>query len=110
MEGRVSSTTWTVTSAGDGAAHRVVVHGVLDMAAELPFVAAVTEVLAEGNGARPCVVIDLTNIEFIDSSGVRALMALRLSHGERVELGAMSPRARRVLAIAGLADEQDGRT
>jgi anti-anti-sigma factor len=48
------------------------------------------------------VVLDLQQVTFLDSSGVRALIRLRQHHGDRLRLGALSAPVRRVLEISGL--------
>ena len=46
--------------------------------------------------------IDLHGVEFIDSSGVRALLRLRVHHPGRVTVSRASDPVRRVLDIAGV--------
>lgn len=67
--------------------------------------AATTEV---ADAIRPhldgLLVVDLSEVTFLDSSGVRCLSDLRAEAGElggRLELGALSPRARAVLDLLG---------
>ena len=80
----------------------MVVRGEIDLAAEQPLVDEVDAVVGSSQGV--VVVLDLDRVEFIDSSGVRALLLLRRAHGDRVILGARSPAVQRVLEIAGLAE------
>ena len=50
------------------------------------------------------ILLDLGAVDFIDSSGVRALIRVWREHGDRVRLVAASHPVRRVLEIAGLTD------
>ena len=81
----------------------LVVRGDLDVAVGVEFVDAVDEALA-ADGSATQIVIDLGEVDFIDSSGVRALIRVRREHGDRVRLVAASHPVRRVLDIAGLRD------
>ena len=45
--------------------------------------------------------IDLAKLTFIDSSGVRTLLALRDELGDRLTLGRLSPQAHRILELTG---------
>ena len=80
----------------------MVVQGEIDLAAERPLVDEVDAVVAAS--ADVVVVLDLSDVAFIDSSGVRALLVLRRAHGDRVILGARSDAVQRVLDISGLTD------
>jgi anti-sigma B factor antagonist len=91
------SATWTIATSADGV-RRVAVRGELDLDAEDRFFRAVDELLSSGDTS---VVLDLGGLEFIDSSGVRALLRLHLAHGERVQLGELSDSVARVLDIVG---------
>ena len=73
--------------------------GDVDLADERPIVDAVEAILAADPRA---IMVDLTGVEFLDSSGVRALLRLRLDHGDRFCIGDMSAAAHRVLSVAGL--------
>lgn len=53
-------------------AARIRVLGEIDMAAEQPLVAATSEVLS--SGACASVVLDLTGVSFMDSSGLRGVL------------------------------------
>jgi len=87
---------------------RVLVPSQFDLAVEEPFVALVAEQLAVP-GRR--VVVDLGGVDFIDSSGVRALMRVHI-HADRVALAGVREPVLRVLRIAGLdnvlVDGHDG--
>jgi anti-sigma B factor antagonist len=78
----------------------LVVRGDLDVAVGVEFVNAVDEALA-GDGALTEVVIDLGEVDFIDSSGLRAMLQLTQNHGERVQIGAISPAVQRLLELTG---------
>jgi anti-anti-sigma factor len=47
------------------------------------------------------ITIDLAKLTFIDSSGIRTLLALRDELGDRLTLGRLSPQAHRVLELTG---------
>jgi anti-anti-sigma factor len=89
---------WRVRPASENSQH-VELSGEFDLAAEAPLIEAVDGLARAGTGS---VVLDLGEVSFIDSSGVRALLKLHRDHGDRVRLGTMSPAAQRVLRIAGL--------
>jgi anti-anti-sigma factor len=77
----------------------LVVRGDLDVAVGVEFVEAVDKVLAGDSTAE--VLIELGEVEFIDSSGLRALLQLRQTYGERVQIGAISPAVLRLLELTG---------
>jgi anti-anti-sigma factor len=93
--------TWTIEHTDDPQRRRVVVAGQFDLAAEEPFVRDVGGAL--GNGVTS-VLLDLLAVDFIDSSGVRAILRLRAAHSDEVHLAEVSPAVERVLRIAGIAD------
>jgi anti-anti-sigma factor len=76
------------------------VRGDLDVAVGVAFVNAVDEMLA-GEGSRMCVVIELGEVDFIDSSGLRALLQLQQSYGDRVQIGTVSAAVQRLLELTG---------
>ncbi len=78
----------------------LVVRGDLDVAVGVEFVDAVDKALA-ADGSATQIVIDLGEVEFIDSSGLRSLLQLRQTHGERVQVGAISPAVLRLLELTG---------
>jgi anti-anti-sigma factor len=92
---------WTIQPP-EGGRRRVVVSGHFDFASEHDFVAAVDETLVGDDAAE--VLLDFAAVDFMDSSGVRALMQLRERHGEQVRLAAASAAVTRVLDIAGVTD------
>ena len=77
------------------------VEGELDLSDEDGLVDDVEAMLDDDAGS---VRLDLTGVEFIDSSGVRAILRLHLDHSGRVRLVALSDAVNRVLRIAGLID------
>ncbi len=88
------------TADGDGRT-TVSAAGELDLAAAEPFATAVRDALAAG-----AVVIDLSQVTFMDSAGVRALnTALRESaqHGRELRVGAqLQPAVVQVLELTGM--------
>jgi anti-anti-sigma factor len=80
----------------------MLVRGEIDLADERPLIDEVDKVV--GGSDDVVVELDLAGVDFIDSSGLRALLLLRRSHGERVLVGARSAPVQRVLEIAGLAE------
>jgi anti-sigma B factor antagonist len=65
------------------------------------------ERLAEALGAHPAVTVDLSGVEFIDCSGLRALTAARRHarrSGSRLVLSRPSPAVRRLLDLTRLAE------
>lgn len=80
----------------------------LRLAGELDIASAgrlreVTSMLSERDLANLC--LDLTDLEFLDAAGLRALLAthaLVTGHGGRLVLTGLRPLARRVLRITGL--------
>jgi anti-anti-sigma factor len=91
---------------------RVELRGEVDLQSEAPFVAKV-DALASAD-VSTTILLDLAEVDFIDSSGVRALVRVLQRHGDRLRLVAVSPPVRRVLDIAGLTasfgiEDGDGR-
>lgn len=91
---------WTFDHRGDGVVGMEVV-GDVDMAAEDPFISAVVA-LFEGGTTR--LEIDLTNVEFMDSAGLRTLMRLRQQFADAIIVAAVSPAVRRLFSVAGVAE------
>lgn len=91
------------SAGGDGDANVLALSGELDMdAAPLAFT-AVADAIQAGD---PHVVLDLSGVEFIDSSGLKALVAAHhaaLERAVRLEIRAPSNAVRDVLALTGLA-------
>ena len=82
----------------------MVVAGELDLADEESFVAAVDALTGDDGD----ILLDFDAVEFIDSSGVRAILRLHLEHADRVRLVAASDAVNKVLRIAGLTDVLGG--
>lgn len=87
--------------------------GELDLAATSATKAKLFEDLVEREGA---VVVDATELEFIDSTGIRLLLELKRKFdevGRSFSLGAASPAVERVLDLSGvrsvLANRVDGK-
>jgi anti-anti-sigma factor len=78
----------------------LVVRGDLDVAVGVDFVNAVDKVLG-GDDSPAEVVIELGDVGFIDSSGLRALLQLRHNYGDRVQVGAISAAVERLLELTG---------
>jgi anti-anti-sigma factor len=95
------ASTWSHETVADDRV-RMLVRGEIDLADERPLIDEVDGVLGTSDGL--VLELDLSEVGFIDSSGLRALLLLRRAHGERVLLGARSAPVQRVLEIAGLAE------
>jgi len=91
---------WTFEHHGGGTVGMEVV-GDVDMAAEETFMAAVVALF---DGGTDRLEIDLTNVEFMDSAGLRTLMRLRHDFAERVQVVAVSAAVRRLFAVAGVTE------
>jgi anti-anti-sigma factor len=92
--------TWSFERGNDGEV-RMVVRGDLDIADEERLVREIDEQF-DGNGAEVVVVVDLGEVEFVDSSAVRAFVRARRSHGPRLMIGVLSDPVRRVFDIGGV--------
>ncbi|MGH9134282.1 MAG: STAS domain-containing protein [Ilumatobacteraceae bacterium] len=79
------------------------VHGELDVAVGDKFVKAVEEVLAAADPPKS-VEIDLGRVEFIDSSGLRALLQVQQAAPDVIRFGDLSPAVRRLLELTGTLD------
>jgi anti-anti-sigma factor len=96
--------TLTVQVTYDGGVTRLIAHGEIDASSANTFEAAANQALAE---APQAIEIDLAEVGFIDSSGLRAIIALsNRSREQRVAISVtgLSAAARRVLEITGLID------
>ena len=98
---------FSVTVRSEGNGRTVAVSGELDLATQAQFERALTGALVRGTRE---LVIDLTALDFIDATGIGALM--RYSHKARrrgihisISLGDGEPR--RALALSGLIDTFD---
>jgi anti-anti-sigma factor len=81
----------------------LVVRGDLDVAVGVEFVDSVDEAL-RADDAPTQFEIDLGEVEFIDSSGLRALLQVQQSYGERVKVGAVSAAVQRLLELTATVD------
>ena len=82
---------------GDGA--RVTARGAIDLSTASRFEIA----LRDAAGDHDCVDVDLTAVEFMDSTGLRALMAAhRDERGGGIGVVAMSPQVQRLFRVAGV--------
>jgi anti-anti-sigma factor len=88
---------WTVTQRPSGWV--VTVAGEFDLAAEQPWLDYMTQLFDES--ASP-VTVDLSRIDFMDSSGVRALLVLHKRYGERFVVEALSDPVQHLLEITGV--------
>lgn len=95
----MTAASWTVESRGSGVVGVLVV-GEFDVAVEQRFVGEVAQHLADGGRVE----VDLSGVEFMDSTGVRALMLLRDRHGKAVSVGEMSEPVRRLFATVGVLE------
>jgi anti-anti-sigma factor len=82
--------------------------GVVYLSGELDM--AVADSFSQGlisnlDGQRP--VLDLSDLTFLDSSGIRAILQVAAASGQGVALRSLRPNIRKVLAVAGV-DEMLG--
>lgn len=82
-----------------GAATTIAVEGELDLATAAALTAAVRDVNADA----AAVVVELSGVTFIDSTGVHALLDARERLGSRLRVVASVP-CRRVIEVAGVGD------
>lgn len=94
----------TVSIVYDGSTTQLVAVGEIDSSSANTFEAAANQALAE----RPAAIeIDLADVSFIDSSGLRAIIALSnrsREHAIDMSVSGLSAAAQRVLEITGLID------
>ncbi len=86
---------------------RLVVRGDVDMAAEEPFLAFAAEALGSGPAT---IVVDLNQVDFMDSSGLRALLQCRRradACGCQMKLAVGPGPVSRLLTMAGVTDRFD---
>jgi anti-sigma B factor antagonist len=89
----------------DATTTRIIPVGEIDMASANTFEAVAEQVLLAGPER---IELDLTGVDFIDSSGLRAIVQLRTrARRDGVDLSAtgLSPAAERILELTGLIDE-----
>ena len=83
---------------------RIRARGEIDMAVADWFAEAITAALANGS---PRVIVDLTEVTFLDSSGIRALLTANRVAAERcrsLTVENPAPMVHRVLEICGVLD------
>ena len=80
----------------------VSVSGEIDISNAPEFGARLQTAVADAD--RP-VVLDLGQVTFMDSSGIRELMSLRASLGPRLRVAALHRSVRRILELASLLDQ-----
>jgi anti-sigma B factor antagonist len=88
----------------DGAASIISIHGDLDMAAAPVLLAAATNELA--SPTCELVTLDLTGLEFLDSTGLGCLVELHkraTGHGKTLRIQNVPDAARRIVDIGGLS-------
>lgn len=95
----------TVSCAEDRASSRarLAVSGSVDLTTSASLVGAGLDALLRGSG----VALDLSDVDFMDASGISALVELSLaarSRGHTFEILATSDPVERVLGLTGLAD------
>jgi anti-sigma B factor antagonist len=91
-----------VQTTADGAAQVFVLHGSMDIATSPTVRAALLEAADRGNHD---IIVDLTSLEFLDSTGLGALIGAHKrakEHGGRVRLVAQEGQILRLLRITGL--------
>jgi anti-sigma B factor antagonist len=94
--------TLDVQTTDDGATQIFVLHGTMDIATSPTVRAALIEAAEHG---KHDVVVDLTNLEFVDSTGLGALIGAHKrakEHGGRVRLVVRDGQILRLLRITGL--------
>jgi anti-sigma B factor antagonist len=79
------------------------IRGDLDIAVEDDAVAAVAQALT-ADPPPAVLVIDLSEVEFMDSSGLRALLRMHNRHGSQIRLGPVSNVVERLLQLTGTAE------
>ncbi|CAN5449484.1 hypothetical protein BH23ACT3_BH23ACT3_10840 [soil metagenome] len=98
----MSAAEWSIDEISGGGVV-VAVRGDFDLAAERSFVDTVDSLVVDGDGERE-VELDLAGVEFMDSSGVRALIELRHRHRSRIRLGELSEPVRALFVTAGVLE------
>jgi anti-sigma B factor antagonist len=88
----------------DGRTHRLVPTGELDIATVPILERAFETVFSDGDAE--VIVVDLTKLDFMDSTGVRALLEMTAvcEHTNRLRIVNGSPSVVRVLDISGVRD------
>jgi anti-sigma B factor antagonist len=89
----------------EGSTRVLAATGEIDLSAAPRFAQELTALVADGNGTA---LVDLSGVTFIDSSGVRELLAANRqaeAMGMRLQLVNPSAACKRVLEISGVWDE-----
>jgi anti-sigma B factor antagonist len=94
---------FTISEAGRGDAYVIVLSGEIDIATAPELQAA----LLARDGTHSLVIVDLTDVSFIDSTGLSALIVgvkhLR-KHGGELRLAGLQPQSQRVFEVTGLTE------
>ncbi|MGQ0432758.1 MAG: STAS domain-containing protein [Microthrixaceae bacterium] len=96
---------WNLSFEDGGGVLTVICTGELDLSAEPDLVARVVDAVNGTTAA--AVVVELGEVTFMDSSGLRALFTCRAHAMERnltFSIGGCSDAVRRLLEVAGVAD------
>jgi anti-sigma B factor antagonist len=89
--------------AGEGGVMVLRIRGDLDIAVEDDAVAIVATALA--SAPPPAVlVLDLSDVAFMDSSGLRALLRMHNRHASQIRLGPVSTVVERLLELTGTSE------
>jgi anti-anti-sigma factor len=102
LDGRAAGLAWV--GRRDDSVLTITLEGELDLAAVPELEDAIAEALT---GREPLIVLDLADLAFIDSTGLRLLLGLRGAVGERggrLLLARVSDPVRRLLHITGLVE------
>lgn len=94
---------WSVGTGADGTTE-VVVHGDVDMSIEDALHAALHECATQAVERGRTVRIDLADVSFMDSAGLRSLMRLHIEHGAAVAISRVSGPVERLFEVAGVGD------
>jgi len=96
---------WNISFDDSDSVLTITCAGELDLTAEQHLVASVTTAV-EGSSAT-AVVVELGDVTFMDSSGLRALLTCRehaMERNLRFSIGECSDAVRRLLEVAGVTD------
>jgi anti-anti-sigma factor len=96
----MDSQAWTITIDDDGETLVVALGGEIDMATASELDHALRQ-RADGHALLVC---DLSQVVFMDHSGVNALLRIHLRDGHRFVIREPSPAAERILRLSGLRD------
>ena len=79
----------------------MIARGEIDCASAPSFLTGLQNVMADSDGS---VVVDLSDVTFIDSSGVSVLVTVQKWANGRLMVGPLHPTVRRVFEMTGLLD------